>query len=172
MTLVLIVALLLPPCDAAWQVVLLTPDESRVAVAEQATQQALAWWQAQGMPVPAIGAVTVAPLPPDALESPPVFGERTIVVLDTPGLIFGRNLGIAAPGRVWAVLTPDLAVTLTHELGHALYGLPNEAGCEAIDIMCPLTAEAAYVAGFAGCETLSALGRPCHTVALPEVIYV
>lgn len=173
MALLLLAALTLPPApDACWQVVIMTDDPGRAPQAEQAARAALEWWRQQGMAVPDVGPAQVAPVPPDALDSPPVFGERTIVILDADGLLLGSKSGLAGPGRVWAVMTSDLAVTLTHELGHALYGLENGEGCQTIDIMCPLTAQTAYLAGFAGCDTLGAIGRPCHTIALPEVLYV
>lgn len=172
MTALLITALLLPPILAPsddWTLVVLTPEVGRTAEIEHATRSALAWWEQHAMAVPPLASVIHAPLPDDALENPPVFADRTIVVLDVPGLIFGRNSGIAAPGHVWAVNGPDLVVILTHELGHALYGLPNDTACQSIDIMCSRTAQAAYLTDTIGCRSLAALSRPCTHVYLPSM---
>lgn len=56
---------------------------------------------------------------------------------------------------------------ITHELGHALYNLPDRSMPCPADIMCaPIPA---VRLGTLGCATLADLGRPCYRVSLPMV---
>lgn len=67
--------------------------------------------------------------------------------------------------------TIRLEAAIAHELGHALYNLPDlyfDHSCaEITDIMC--SAAPAYNARWIGCITLEKLGRPCHFLFLSSL---
>lgn len=67
-----------------------------------------------------------------------------------------------------------LEITLTHELGHVLYDIPDwyHSGIYCpIDIMCLSLADA-YYSKFIGCISLEYLGRPCRKTYLPALQYL
>jgi hypothetical protein len=89
------------------------------------------------------------------------------------GLFAGKYAGfaVASPPIVGAVALSShgLAPTLAHELGHALYGLPDDpGGCVGADVMCAPAGP--YRVGLVGCASLGLLGRPCWRVGLPFVV--
>lgn len=173
MTALLLALALLAPAPPAWSVVVLVPDGTTPETerAQTAVAAALAWWQTQGVPVPPVTpGVTVDTLPDTALAYPPLIGRRTIVILQTDDLILGRDWGLATPDHIWAVSGGMLPATLAHEMGHAFYGLPDTRDCLELDIMCQVTFEAAYRSSIVGRTTRAALGLPCWTLALPEVV--
>lgn len=142
-----------------------TPQE--VEHIEASYASATAWW---GMEKQAIQ-VEVAAAPSDALSSPPVYPEGTVVVIDNSksgALLLGSYRGIASPGRIWVVSGAfHLPAVFAHEIGHAEYGLEHWGDCIGLDIMC--SPDAAYQAHSIGCRSLEALGRPCSKTYIPEV---
>lgn len=147
--------------------VILTP-EGRAPHNEQAIltawSSALGWW---GMEK-STPSVSIEPLPADALTSPPVYPEGTVVVIEGEGLLLGKYRGLAAPGRIWVVSSAfNLPAVFAHEIGHAFFGLEHWEDCIGLDIMC--SPDAAYAAHSVGCRSLEALGRPCARTALPIV---
>lgn len=85
---------------------------------------------------------------------------------------------IAAPAYNAAIALEygrhPLEISLTHELGHVLYDLPDwyhsNVYCP-IDIMC-LSLTEAYNARFIGCTSLEYLGKPCQKTYLPALQYL
>ncbi len=65
------------------------------------------------------------------------------------------------------LLNTDRPWIPAHELGHAVYGLPDLV--EGIDIMNPWAARAAYEGNSIGCASLAVLGTPCRRTYLPLV---
>lgn len=80
--------------------------------------------------------------------------------------------GLAAPNYNALVVLYNgyypLEVTITHELGHVLYNLPDWRVDCGIDIMCPSVLQA-YNQHMIGCLSLSALGEPCEKIYLPAI---
>lgn len=145
-------------------------------------QAALEWWQSLS-PVPTrlhIAQTQFITTTEDVYETLPIGeGDLTIVVIDnrqSGRLIQDRIEGGASYdlGTVWVVTTDNNAARVTHELGHALYNLPDlystPALCIGIDIMCG-TQRDAYQQRFIGCQSLAYLGRPCQRTYLPFTEY-
>lgn len=161
---IIMLALALEPQPS---LVILTPEGrepgDRAAILSAYTS-ARAWWGFdKSTPL-----VSIQAMPPDALSSPPVYTEGTVVVIDSQDLLLGKYRGLAAPGRIWVVSGAfHLEAVLAHEMGHAYFGLEHWPDCIGIDIMC--APDAAYPLHSIGCRSLAALGRPCAHVYLPEV---
>lgn len=171
-SLLLILALVLPPAPPVWRVLVLVPPGAAPAAAAPYAADldaALAWWQARGFDVGRRGAAEVRTLTGDPLAD---LGPGVVAVIVTDTFLLDQYQGLAGAGQIWVTTAaPNLPAVMAHELGHAALWLPNGADdCRDVDIMCPVGLDAAYRAGVVGCATLARLGRPCVTVALPEVV--
>lgn len=164
---IMIIGAFLEPAQPPSIVILTLDGETTTAeqahIVESYAAARAFWGMEKGSPT-----VEVAEAPPDALSSPPVYPEGTVVVIDTDELLLGKYRGLAAPHRIWVVSGAlHLPAVFAHEMGHAEYGLPHWRDCIGLDIMC--NADAAYPAHSIGCRSLEAIGRACARVYLPEV---
>jgi hypothetical protein len=119
--------------------------------------EAAAWWHARRGDVFRVEVVTDPPTPDD----------NTVAVYVVPAPLqcgIWPALGCSEWHKVTIVdgAGPWVAA---HELGHAVYGLPDLY--EGLDIMNPFQAREAYEVGAVGCASLAALGAPCRRVYLP-----
>lgn len=152
-----------------------------------AAQDALDWWAALAPePVPVVITEERTITADDPFRD--LAWLDPYLVDDDPGLTIvivanaRRRLVFANRFAGWALPTPrvvgavaasvsGLPATLAHELGHALYGLPDRyrtpGACYHPDIMCQPAA--AYRARVVGCASLASLGAPCTRVALPRI---
>lgn len=185
--LALLVAFLPPPkMTRAITVVFVEPPGEQFTGTMQAqayadTAQALAWWEALS-PTPTtlrITATRTMTVTSDVYATLPYFsGDLTIVIIDnqqSARLLDDRARGLANPsaGMVWVVHGTggiSLQADIAHELGHAVYGLPDRyqtpGACVAMDIMC-FRHDQAYAAHWIGCGSLADLGAPCRATYLP-----
>lgn len=91
-------------------------------------------------------------------------------------LIYNRISGIVLDTHNAVIIiehsTSGIEALLAHELGHAIYGIPDWYKsvdmCSGIDIMC-FGPKAAYDRDMLGCLTLEYLGGDCSYVYLPSV---
>jgi hypothetical protein len=98
--------------------------------------------------------------------------DKTIVVFVVDNSQGGRALQCGAVQALgcstWHavyLLNTDKPWIPAHEIGHALYLLPDLN--DGIDIMNPWAARAAYEQDTIGCVSLAALGAPCNRTYLP-----
>lgn len=145
--------------------------------AVQSVSQAAEWWhtrrgnvfhvQVQGVIEPMFDPFI------DWQRLQPTPDDQTIVVFivdnsqSRRALEYGaqRALGYGIWHTVYLINT-DGAWIPAHELGHAVYLLPDLSG-DMIDIMNPFAARAAYERNTIGCVSLAALGAPCKRTYLP-----
>lgn len=156
-----------------------TPTEQ-----QQATQNvtlAADWWHARRGDVFSIQVKEVVNPAFDPFvdwsQLQPIPDEHTIVVFAVDNSQSGRNLeygtqqalGYGTWHTVYMLNTggPWLPA---HEIGHAIYLLPDLSG-EMIDIMNPYTARTAYDRNLIGCASLATLGSPCGRTYLPIIAH-
>lgn len=104
--------------------------------------------------------------------------KNSIYILDNSSsgrLIFNTHMGaMTSLHQVWIVTSaPNMEVTITHELGHMLYGLPDwydiPGKCVVIDIMC--FDYIAYTQKTIGCLSLEYMNHPCDKTYIPYISY-
>lgn len=187
--LVVLLFLLPPPVvDRGITIVFVEPPGEQFTNTMQAqaygdTAQALAWWKTLS-PIPTelrVKATRAITGTNEVYTTLPYFsGDLTIVIIDNQQsgrLLEDRARGLANgdAGMVWVVLGTGgmpLQADIAHEIGHAVYGLPDlyqtPDACVAMDIMC-FRHDQAYAARWIGCGSRALLGDPCRVTYLPIV---
>lgn len=120
--------------------------------------EAAAWWHAQRGGMWRV----------ETTETPPTPDENTVVVEVVNGpLSCGIWPSVLGCSTWHSIRLVDGAApwVAAHELGHAVYGLPDLG--EGVDIMNPAEARTAYERGAVGCASLATLGTPCRRTYLP-----
>lgn len=185
---ILSLLLCVAPVERAARIVIVEPpgetyDAALGVQAAQATAGAAAWWHALS-PITTtvvISETQVVTTSADVLADLDWMlpylsdnGPLTIYVLDNR--VSGRLLwgdaggtGSSAYGGFVVVTAGggSLDARIAHELGHALYRLPDVRVCTG-DIMC--NPGYAYAARVIGCASLAGLGAPCKITYLPLIV--
>jgi len=187
----LLAILLLTPIERAITVVFVEPAGETLTAEERqnalsAIADAAAWWEALS-PIPTqltIGATQSMTTTEDVYTTLPIIpGNLTVVVIDNTAsgaLIQGHTEAAASYDlrMIWTTTSrgTPLPVRMAHELGHAVYNLPDlyktPALCTLTDIMC-MSQRDAYVTKQIGCQSLAYLGYPCvlHRLYAPFAVW-